>query len=55
MIASEDCTMDNTNERIALAPLPTARELRRRQSLVRQTGRFVALNLRIVRMVAKGH
>lgn len=55
MIASKDFIMDNTNERIALAPLPTERELRRRKSLFRQAARFVALNLRIVRMVAKGH
>lgn len=53
-MASED-VMDTVNERVAKAPLPSARELRRRTSVVYQTGRFVALNLRILRMVAKGH
>jgi len=47
--------MDNVNDRIAQAPLPSTRALRKRQSLPYQTGRFVALNLRMIRMVAKGH
>ena len=37
------------------APLPTARTLRLRQNLPYQAVRFAVFNLRIVRMVAKGH
>lgn len=47
--------MDNVNEQIAQAPLPTDRTLRRRNSLVIQTVRFLALNGRIMRMVRHGH
>jgi hypothetical protein len=47
--------MDKVNERIAGAPVPTKKTLRRRQSLGFQGWRFAALNLRIVKMVAKGH
>lgn len=37
------------------APLPTERTLRMRQNLPYQAIRFAAFNLRIVRMVLKGH
>ena len=37
------------------APLPTARTLRQRQSILLQFTRFVLFDLRIMRMVAKGH
>lgn len=37
------------------APLPTEQTQRRRRSLVLQTGRFVAFNVRIMRMVVSGH
>lgn len=37
------------------APLPTAATLRRRGSVPFQLTRFVAFNLRILRMAAKGH
>lgn len=43
------------DERIAVAPLPTPRTLRRRSSLPVQIWRFALINLRIVRMVLKGH
>ena len=36
-------------------PLPTARTVRARTSLFKQTMRFLALNLRLLRMVRKGH
>ncbi|CAI9403498.1 hypothetical protein [Nocardioides sp. T2.26MG-1] len=36
---------------LSRAPLPTARTLRRRRSLPAQLVRFVAFNLRIVRMI----
>ncbi len=44
-----------TAERIAGAPLPTRSTLRRRQSLVLQAWRFALLNLKMMRMVRKGH
>ncbi len=47
--------MDNVNDLIAAAPLPPASEIRRRNNLLVQVVRFVVLNVRIVRMVAKGH
>ena len=47
--------MDNVNDLIAAAPLPSASEIRRRNNLLIQALRFVALNARIMRMVAKGH
>jgi hypothetical protein len=47
--------MDTVNEQIAVAPLPTPKTLKLRKSLPVQAARFVALNLRIVRMVARGH
>jgi hypothetical protein len=37
------------------APMPTAATLRRRRSILFQLTRFVAFNLRIIRMAAKGH
>ena len=37
------------------APLPTAATLRRRNSPVFQVSRFIAFNVRILRMAAKGH
>ncbi len=40
---------------LSKAPLPTARTLRRRQSLSVQLGRFAVFNTRIMRMVVKGH
>lgn len=36
------------------APLPTAGTLRRRRSLIVQTGSFAVFNLRMLRMVTKG-
>jgi hypothetical protein len=40
---------------MAAAPKPTAKTLRQRNSIPLQLIRFVALNLKIVRMVLKGH
>ncbi len=36
-------------------PLPTRRTLRRRQNMPLQLGRFVALNIKMLRMVFRGH
>ncbi len=40
---------------LTAAPLPTAATLKQRRSLGVQLTRFVALSLRIMRMVLKGH
>ena len=47
--------MDSVDDRIAAAPLPTARTIRMRTSLPIQLWRFALINLKIVRMVTKGH
>ena len=47
--------MDDADQRIADAPLPTEAALRARSSLPYQAVRFVAFNLRMLRMVRKGH
>lgn len=47
--------MDSIDDRIAAAPLPTERTLRRRRSLPAQLVRFALINLRMIRMVRKGH
>ncbi len=43
--------MDTANGRIAAAPPPTARTLRRRRSIPLQLWRFGQINLRMLRMV----
>lgn len=43
------------DERIQAAPLPVAKTLRRRSSLPFQLWRFARINLKIVKMVTKGH
>ncbi|QIM20132.1 hypothetical protein G7075_01555 [Phycicoccus sp. HDW14] len=49
-----DKTLSSTPD-LRSAPLPTARTLRMRRNLPYQAYRFAAFNLRIVRMVLKGH
>lgn len=44
-----------TSADLSKAPLPTASTLRRRKSLPLQLTRFAAFNVRIMRMVLKGH
>jgi len=44
-----------TAERIADAPLPTRRTLRMRQNLLVQCWRFVRINLKMIRVIARGH
>lgn len=39
---------------LSRAPLPTARTLKQRQSLPVQASRFVAFNLRMMRLVLRG-
>ncbi|WP_165606972.1 hypothetical protein [Mycobacterium mantenii] len=40
-----------TAERIADAPLPTAATLRMRQSILVQFGRFIRINLKMLRII----
>ena len=47
--------MDTTDDRIAVAPLPTPRTLRRRRSIPLQLCRFGMINLRMLPMVRKAH
>lgn len=47
--------MDNTNERIAMAPLPTPAELRRRRNPVGQFFRFLRINWTMWRLARKHH
>ena len=47
--------MDNTNERIAVAPLPTAAELKRRHNPVGQFFRFMRINWTMWRLARKHH
>ncbi|MHB1491341.1 MAG: hypothetical protein ACYCTH_12745 [Cellulomonas sp.] len=46
--------METIDERIAAAPLPTRRTLRRRASVPLQVVRFGLINLRMMHMVTKG-
>lgn len=47
--------MDDTNARIAQAPLPTAGELRRRRNPVVQFFRFMRINWTMWRLAQKSH
>ncbi|MCL2089784.1 MAG: hypothetical protein FWH11_00925 [Micrococcales bacterium] len=42
-------------ERIATAPMPTTATLRRRQNVLVQAGRFVRINLRMLRVIFAEH
>lgn len=47
--------MDAAESSIAQAPLPTPETIRTRTNLLVQAWRFAAINLRMIRMVRKGH
>jgi len=47
--------MSDVERSIADAPLPTAGTLRRRKSLIYQATRFVAFNVRMMKMVTRAH
>ncbi|WP_298339124.1 hypothetical protein [Ferrimicrobium sp.] len=47
--------MDTANQDIADAPLPTRRTLRTRHNMAYQLIRFALFNLRMLKMVGKGH
>lgn len=44
-----------TGEAIASAPLPTPRTLARRRNVAFQLVRFAALNLKMMRVILRGH
>lgn len=46
--------MDHATTDIENAPLPTPRTLRLRQSLPYQIWRFITLNIRFAKIIAKG-
>jgi hypothetical protein len=45
----------DTTESIASAPLPTARTLRMRRSLPYQLVRLVAINIKMIKIITRGH
>ena len=47
--------MENPNESIARAPLPTEKTLKQRSNLLIQLTRFCAINVMMVKMIRKGH
>lgn len=47
--------MDTATESIAKAPLPTEKTLRQRKNLPYQVVRFFAINLKMIKIIAKGH
>ena len=47
--------MDNAESSIAQAPMPTEKTVRDRISLPKQAIRFAVINLRMVKMIRKGH
>jgi len=47
--------MDNTEANIESAPLPTDKTLRARKNLLIQFGRFVAINVKMLKIIQKEH
>jgi hypothetical protein len=47
--------VDTVTESIASAPLPTEKTLRRRRNLAYQAVRFLAINVKVIRIIARGH
>jgi len=47
--------MENPNESIARAPLPTEKTLKRRKNLFIQFNRFCSINMKMIKMIRKGH
>lgn len=46
---------DAADESIASAPLPTQKTLNGRTNLFFQFVRFIAINLKMIRVIARGH
>ncbi len=47
--------MDTADQQIKAAPLPTEKTVRARTNLAVQAWRFASVNLRMMKMVRKGH
>lgn len=47
--------MENEDDVISKAPLPTEKTLRARKNLLIQFWRFIAINFRMVKMIFKGN
>lgn len=47
--------VENPNEAIARAPLPTEKTLKQRKNVVIQFFRFCAINFKMIKMIRKGH
>ena len=47
--------MDHTDDDIASAPLPTDKTLRQRAGLLVQFERFLAINLKMAKIIRKEH
>jgi hypothetical protein len=47
--------MENPNDSIWHAPLPTEKTLRFRKNLLIQFWRFIIINLKMLAMIRKGH
>ncbi len=47
--------MENPNEVISRAPLPTEKTLRQRKNILIQLRRFLAINIKMMKMIRKGH
>lgn len=47
--------MDTVTESIASAPLPTEKTLRMRKNLPYQVLRFLAINVKMIKIIARGH
>jgi len=48
-------TMENPGEAIARAPLPTEKTLKQRKNFLIQLTRFAVINIKMIRMIRKGH
>ena len=47
--------MDDAESSIGRAPLPTSRTLKTRTNISMQILRFAAINLKMIRIIIKGH
>lgn len=47
--------MENPQEAIQRAPLPTEKTLKQRKNVFLQLFRFAAINIKMIKMIRKGH
>jgi len=47
--------VENADEVIAQAPLPTGKTLRARKNVFLQCFRFISINVKMIKMIRKGH